>query len=149
MRGKLSYFYTLIILNRMEAQGKLHKKFDTQEVGASKFQKREFVLELGGDTQYPQLVKFELTGDRCSQLDSFQPGEKVEISFDLKGREWTNKNGEVVYFNTLSTYKIKSAGNASSTPEPPRKSTQPAENFNTPFSGSSSSSTDDNDDLPF
>ncbi len=133
----------------METQGKLFKKFDTQEVGANKFLKREFVLELGGDTPYPQVVKFELTGDRCGQLDQYQIGEKVEISFDLKGREWTNKNGEVVYFNSLQAFRIKSASgsDSSQTPSEPKRNPNPVENFSTASSGMSSS--DDNDDLPF
>lgn len=133
----------------METQGKLFKKFDTQEVGANKFLKREFVLELGGETPYPQVVKFELTGDRCGQLDQFQLGEKVEISFDLKGREWTNKNGEVVYFNSLQAFRIKSASGSdgSQTPNETKRIQTPVENFTTTSSGMSSS--DDNDDLPF
>jgi hypothetical protein len=129
----------------MEIQGKLYKKYDTQEVGTNKFTKREFVLEIGGDTKYPQLVKFELTQDRCTQLDAFQAGEMIEVSFDLKGREWKNQNGELVYFNSLNAFRLKPMGStASNTRMPPIKEEFP------PFETTNSGFGDSNaDDLPF
>lgn len=130
----------------METQGKLYKKFNTQEVGVNKFLKREFVLELGDD-RYPQLVKFELTQDRCSLLDNFQEGEMVQISFDLKGREWKNNSGELVYFNSLQAYRMQGAGGT------------PAATTRAPFEGNKGMDTtttfgggtqeDAADDLPF
>jgi single-strand DNA-binding protein len=54
-----------------EISGKLHAIFDTAQV-SERFTKREFVLELADNPKYPQLVQFQLTGDRVSQLDSFR-----------------------------------------------------------------------------
>ena len=46
--------------------------------------------------------------DRCELLDSFEVGQEVEIFFDLRGREWTNPQGQVKYFNTLQAWKLVS-----------------------------------------
>ncbi|MCB0680875.1 MAG: DUF3127 domain-containing protein, partial [Saprospiraceae bacterium] len=45
-----------------EIEGKLHKKFDTENKTET-FQAREFVLEIM-DGNYPQYIKFQLTQDR-------------------------------------------------------------------------------------
>jgi len=33
-------------------------------------------------------------------------GDKVDVSLNLKGREWINKDGEKKYFNTLEAWKV-------------------------------------------
>ena len=57
---------------------------------------------------YPQPLQFEMVQDRCELLDSFEVGQEVEIFFDLRGREWTNPQGQVKYFNTLQAWKLVS-----------------------------------------
>jgi single-strand DNA-binding protein len=88
--------------------GKLLKVFDVHQV-SEKFRKREFVVEIA-DGKYPQLVSFQLTGDKCALLDSIEDGETVDIEFNLRGREWTSPKGEVRYFNTLDAWSVKFAG---------------------------------------
>jgi hypothetical protein len=34
-------------------------------------------------------------------------GQEIELSFNLKGREWTSPAGDVKYFNTLQGWKIE------------------------------------------
>jgi len=87
----------------LEVTGKLHKLYDEQQV-TDKFSKREFVLALEG--RYPQFVLFQLTGRRCAELDGFKEGEAVHIEFALRGREWTSRQGEVKYFNSLEVLKL-------------------------------------------
>jgi hypothetical protein len=91
----------------IEATGKLHVIFDTKQV-SERFTKREFVVELA-DSKYPQMVLFQLTGDRCAQLDNLRTGEQVRVEFSLRGREWRNPQGEVKYFNSLDVWKIEPA----------------------------------------
>lgn len=88
-----------------EISGKLHAIFDTAQV-SERFTKREFVLELTDNPKYPQLVQFQLTGDRCGQLDSFKVGEEVTIEFSLRGHEWKSPRGETKYFNSLDVWRI-------------------------------------------
>jgi hypothetical protein len=95
----------------LETTGRLHAIFDTEQK-TERFRLREFVLELVDNPQYPQLVKFQLTGNRCENLDGFQPGEEVRVEFSLRGREWTNREGKVVYFNSLDVWQIERVGAA-------------------------------------
>jgi hypothetical protein len=78
------------------------------QVISDKFSKREFVIET--TDQYPQQVMFQLTQDKCYLLDAFKVGNKLEVSFNLRGREWTSPAGEVKYFNTLEAWKIEVIG---------------------------------------
>ncbi len=73
------------------------------------FAKREFVVS-DTSSMYPQDILFQAVQDRCTMLDGFQPGEAVEVSFNLRGREWTSPQGEVKYFNTLDAWRVERAG---------------------------------------
>jgi hypothetical protein len=87
--------------------GKLHVAYETKQVSA-KFTKREFVVEVP-DGKYPQMVSFQLTGDRCSVLDDFKVGDQVRVTFNLRGREWKSPQGETKYFNSLDVWKLEAA----------------------------------------
>ena len=102
----------------MQIQGKIHASFDAEQV-TQRFRKREFVLELDGASRYPQFVMFQLTGDRCGELDGFEKGDEVRVEFSLRGREWTSPKGEIRYFNSLEVWSIDRVGEAGSgSPEP-------------------------------
>ena len=90
----------------IEAIGKLHTIFETKQV-SERFTKREFVIELADNPKYPQTVLFQLTGDRCTQLDQFRVGDQVRIDFSLRGREWKSPSGEIKYFNSLDVWKVE------------------------------------------
>ncbi len=90
----------------MVIEGKLHVKFDTQQVGQT-MTKRNFVLEFSENPLYPQFVSFELVKDRCSLIDPFNVGDVLEVTFNLRGREWTTPDGEKKYFNSLEAWMVK------------------------------------------
>ncbi len=92
----------------IEATGKLHTIFDTKQV-SERFSKREFVVEMSDNPKYPQMVLFQLTGDRCAQLDQFAVGDDVRVDFSLRGREWKSPAGELKYFNSLDVWKVEPA----------------------------------------
>lgn len=73
---------------------------------SERFTKREFVLELMDNPKYPQLVLFQMTGDRCGQLDLAGVGDKVTAEYSLRGREWKSPSGDVKYFNTLDVWSL-------------------------------------------
>lgn len=98
---------------------------------SDKFSKRELVVEIPDD-KYPQVVSFEATQDKCSLLDSIGAGQQVEITFALRGREWTSPSGDVRVFNTLNLVRIDAVGSA---PKPTPVATTTA--------------TEDDGDLPF
>jgi len=76
---------------------------------SEKFSKREFVLT-ENTSQYPQDILFQAVQDRCALLDTMGVGEQVEVSFNLRGREWTSPQGEVKYFNSLDAWRIDKVG---------------------------------------
>lgn len=128
----------------MDIKAKLLEKFETVNVTAS-FKKREFVVEYAENPQYPEFIKFELIQDKCDLLDSFQPGQEMEIHFNLKGRKWTDPKGEVKYFNSLQAWRIN-AVNA-----PATDSTPAADNSIPPPASEPEwlSASSEEDDLPF
>lgn len=89
----------------MNISAKITEIFDTAKVTDS-FKKREFVVEYSENPQYPEFIKFEFIQEKCDLLDSYTIGEEVDISFNLKGRKWTDPQGTVKYFNTLQAWKI-------------------------------------------
>ena len=101
----------------METRGRLYAIFDAQQV-TERFRKREFVLELADNPRYPQLVLFQLTGDRCESLDGFDVGDEVRVEFSLRGREWKSPKGEVRYFNSLDVWTLEREGPPDDAPPP-------------------------------
>ncbi|MCB9223736.1 MAG: DUF3127 domain-containing protein [Crocinitomicaceae bacterium] len=94
-------------------KGELKVIENTQQISDS-FKKREFVV-LDASGQYAQTILFQLVQDRCELLDNFKVGDNVEVTFFLRGREWTNpKDGTVRYFNSLDAWKIDPLGSGSS-----------------------------------
>ena len=108
---------------------------DVQQISDS-FKKRELVV-VDASGQYAQTILFQATQDRCELLKSVRVGALVEVTFFLRGREWTNpKDGAVRYFNSLDLYKCVTV-KANTDHVPPAA---PVQNNSTP---------DGDDDLPF
>ena len=89
----------------MNISAKITEIFETTKV-TDTFKKREFVAEYSENPQYPEFIKFEFIQDKCELLDNYKMGDEVEISFNLKGRKWTDPQGTVKYFNTLQAWKL-------------------------------------------
>ncbi len=97
-------------MSTFQTKGKLHVKYDTQQV-TEKFKKREFVLEIQ-ENQYPEYIKFQLVQDKCSLLDKYQQGEIINVHFNLKGKPFQSKTGEMVYYTNLDVWRIDGATDA-------------------------------------
>ena len=103
----------------MKVEGKLHVIYEKNQVSDS-FKKQEFVLAIDEDTDYPQFVKFEVVQDKIDKLrlgNKYNVNDKVEVEYNLRGREWTNKDGVVMYFNTLQCWKMDMVEEGSKTKE--------------------------------
>lgn len=96
------------------------KLINEVKVISDKFSVREFVVTTP-DAKYPQDIIFQTTNDKIAILDSIGVGQEVEVSYNLRGREFNGR-----YYNTLDAWKVQTTG---ATP-----SVQP---------------TDEQDDLPF
>lgn len=74
------------------------------------FKKQAFVVK-DESSQYPQDVEFEFHKDSVNKLLNFKVGSVVNVSFNLRGRQWTDpKNGAVKTFNTLQAWNIAALG---------------------------------------
>jgi hypothetical protein len=125
----------------MEVIGKVKMVDVTKEVGTAGFKKRDIVVTT--DEQYPQHILVQFVQDKCDLLNNYQVGDAVKIDINLRGREWTNNQGEIVYFNTIQGWRIaKVQTDAPVTQAPPMPAAQafaPATNLNE----------EEPDDLPF
>jgi len=127
----------------MEIKAKIEKIFPTQKIKDT-FRKREFVVEYSDNPQYPEVIKFECIQDKCDQLDQFAEGQMVNVSFNLKGRKWTDPKGEVKYFNSLQAWRITPESQAEPSPITGGEAPPPASTDEPDWLSS-----DDSDDLPF
>ena len=124
----------------MDVKGKVHEVSEVMNVTET-FRKRELVLEIAENPQYPEYVKFEAIQDRCSLMDPLKAGDDVEVFFNLKGRPWTDpKSGRKNYFNTLQVWKVNVLGgqgdSSSAMPQyaaPVDMSAAPGEDDDLPF----------------
>nr|DAF34882.1 MAG TPA: Single-stranded DNA-binding protein fold, inter-subunit clamp, Paralogous.5A [Caudoviricetes sp.] len=89
----------------MEIQGRIKQIFPSQMIGQNGFEKRDLVITT--EEQYPQTIIIQFTQQCCDLLDSLQVGQNVKVYINIKGREWTNPQGETKYFNTIEGWKIE------------------------------------------
>lgn len=89
----------------MDITAKVVEIFPTDQI-SDRFRKREMVVEYATNPQYPEYVKFEFVQDRVDLLDNLQPGQEVQVWFDLRGRKWASPTG-TRYFNTLQGWRVQ------------------------------------------
>lgn len=124
-------------MSNFKLSGKIKVIKPTEVVGKG-FSKREFVVETSD--QYPQLIMFQITQDKCALLDNIQLNNQVEVSFNLRGKEWISPAGEARYFNTIEAWRIDKVGGA----KPAISSASTPSQIN-----SNALIEDEGDDLPF
>jgi hypothetical protein len=86
------------------------------KVISDKFSVREFVVTTP-DAKYPQDILFQTINDKMDVLESLGVGQQVEVSYNVRGREFNGR-----YYNTLDAWKIEVIGS-----KPSQPSTQPIE----------------------
>jgi hypothetical protein len=79
------------------------------KVISDKFSVREFVVTTP-DAKYPQDILFQTVNDKMAVLESLGVGQQVEVSYNVRGREFNGK-----YYNTLDAWKIEVTGSKPST----------------------------------
>lgn len=89
----------------MEIIGKLTKVGNIQTF-ESGFKKREIIVTT--DEQYPQPIAIELLQEKTELIEKFKinVGDNVKVAINLRGREWTNPEGVVKYFNSIVGWRI-------------------------------------------
>jgi single-stranded DNA-binding protein len=71
---------------------------------SDKFKKREVTLK--SDGEYPQYVTFQLTQDKCDLANNLNPGDVVNVKYNLRGRKWEAQDGTIKYFNTIEAWTM-------------------------------------------
>ena len=105
-------------------EGKIIAITETTQV-SDKFKKRELVLEDNGT--YPQTICFQLAQEKCDLANPLIIGQMATVHYNLRGKSWTNPQGEIKYFNTLDVWKIE----ANVTGNHPTDAQKPAQASNT------------------
>jgi hypothetical protein len=112
----------------MKVSGKVHFIGQTKVI-SDKYQSRDLVIKT--DDKYPQTIPFQLSQDKVNLADNLRIGDSVEVSINIRGREWKSPTGEVKYFATLDVWSIQ------------------YDNANTEAPVTSSPFADEDDDSPF
>lgn len=118
--------------------GKVLYIYPQQEIpskdGSKIFTKRSIVLDCTrydpytGERGIENTPEFEFFGDRCAELDNFQLGQIVTISFDVQGSRYKNKDGKEQIFTRVQPYRIELRQNQS-VQQPASQPQQPAQQF--------------------
>jgi len=119
-----------------QVQGRIKVIFDTQTFDSG-FTKREFVVTT--QEQYPQDIKLELIKERTALVDSFNVGDMVNVSFNLRGNEYNER-----YYVNLQAWRLQPAGQEAPQGTAPTPPNPPA-----PVNSLMPDSGEGDDDLPF
>lgn len=109
-------------MDKIKITGQVYHVGQVEQV-SDKFRKREFVIKT--NEQYPQFVLLQVVNDRCELLDSLRLNDNVDAFINIRGREWTDRNGVRKFFNTLEAWQVTFASINSLQPQPAPQYQQP------------------------
>jgi len=100
----------------MKVTGKIHFVGTLRKVN-DKFKSKDVVILT--DEKYPQYITVQFTQEKTELISQNNIGEQVEVSINLRGREWKSPTGEIKYFNTIEGWQINEVQNESNLKEQP------------------------------
>ena len=108
--------------------GKIFSIGSTQTIpsknGGQPFYKRDIVLDATrfdpytGERGFENYPMFEFSGEKCKDLDGYQVGQVVTISFELQGSFFDASDGTKKNFTRVRGYKIEARAVANPQPQP-------------------------------
>ena len=101
----------------MTISGTIKKVFPIQTFDSG-FQLRECVLTT--EDKYPQDILVRFFKDKISLLDNHKEGSSVEISINLRGKSFQDKNGNERYITEVAGWKIDKLNTSASDQMPDR-----------------------------
>ena len=97
--------------------GKILYIYPSQQIpskdGSKTIVKRSIVIDCTrfdpytGERGFENTPMLEFIGDRCAELDKYQVGQIVTISFDVQGTRYRNKAGAEQIFTRVQPYRIE------------------------------------------
>lgn len=127
-------------------KGTVKRLYDVWKSETSEFYKREFVITTA--EQYPSDVKFSALKEKSDQLNGITEGDRVNVKFDVKGREYNDR-----YYVDLNAWRIEKmdaegAGAPTGGAAEPSAAGAPVPPAQQPFAQPAAPAAD-SDDLPF
>lgn len=129
----------------LELEGKIIRKLNVQSGVSARgnWSKQEFIIEYQ-EGNFPSQACFNVWGeDKVKDLERFQIGDSVKVSFNISSREYNGR-----WYTDLRAWRLDSSGEAASAAALAQAPTQPAAQTQAPQAADSQDSQDD-DDLPF
>ena len=93
----------------MELEGRIVRKLNVQTGNSARgtWSKQEFIFEYQ-EGNYPSQVCMNVWGeDKVRELDKYQAGDKVKVSFNLSSREFNGR-----WYTDVRAWRIEPAGQA-------------------------------------
>ena len=125
----------------LELEGRIARKLNVQTGTSARgaWAKQEFILEYQ-EGNFPTQVCLNVWGDdKVKELDKYQVGDKVKISFNLSSREYNGR-----WYTDVRAWRIEPAGAVApatgSYPAPAAAPMPSADDMSSPL---------EDDDLPF
>ena len=90
----------------LELEGRIVRKLNVQSGTSARgaWSKQEFIFEYQ-EGNFPSQVCFNVWGDdKVRELEKYQVGDKVKVSFNLSAREYNGR-----WYNDIRAWKIESA----------------------------------------
>jgi len=142
----------------LELEGTLRQKMGVQQGTSARGQwaKQEFILDYPDGNYTSQAVFTAFGQDKVVDLDKYQTGDRIKVSFNIKSREYNGR-----WYTDLQVWRIAPAGQAqpaasaqpvaSAQPAPSAQPVPPAPAFEAPAPtlDDMPGDTQDSDDLPF
>lgn len=117
---------------KIEGELQTASKPETIKTKNGEKQKRYFILKT--NEEYPQVLQFELFGDKLKLIEGFHTGDNVMVTFSLRGRVWEKpETGKKVYIMSLSVRDIEAVGGVPQEDEPDMPETSDQEYEDLPF----------------
>lgn len=93
----------------MDIIGKLYRKGEIQSRGNNGFQFREFIIlvENAQNPQWNNYVPFQVSGNSLNIIDNYNLGDELQVTFDIRGRMWTNPQNEERCIMNLQAWRVQ------------------------------------------
>ena len=128
----------------LELEGRIARKLNVQTGTSARgaWSKQEFIFEYQ-EGNFPAQVCMNVWGeDKVRELEKYQVGDKVKVSFNLSAREYNGR-----WYNDIRAWRIEPAGTAPAVSQP--QAPAPAQPVAPPPTEVPAYTSMDADDLPF
>ena len=110
----------------LELEGTLRHKLASQQGTSARgaWAKQEFILEYPDGNFTAQACFTAFGQDKVAELDKYQIGDRIRISFNIRSREYNGR-----WYNDLQIWRIAPAGQPTAAPAAPQVHAAPAPAF--------------------